>query len=40
MQSLLEKDPAVEDVIAISGFSLMSGDSAPNTALGIVLLKR
>lgn len=39
MQTLLEKDPAVEDVIAISGFSLMSGGSAPNTAFGIVLLK-
>ncbi|MBU9847703.1 efflux RND transporter permease subunit [Rahnella ecdela] len=39
MQILLEKDPAVEDVIAISGFSLMSGGSAPNTAFGIVLLK-
>ncbi|WHZ39397.1 multidrug efflux RND transporter permease subunit [Rahnella bonaserana] len=39
MQTLLENDPAVEDVIAISGFSLMSGGSAPNTAFGIVLLK-
>ncbi|WP_413535249.1 efflux RND transporter permease subunit [Rahnella inusitata] len=39
MQTLLENDPAVEDVIAISGFSLLSGGSAPNSAFGIVLLK-
>ena len=39
MQTLLENDPAVDDVIAISGFSLLSGGSAPNSAFGIVLLK-
>ena len=39
MQTLLESDPAVDDVIAISGFSLLSGGSAPNSAFGIVLLK-
>ena len=39
MQTLLENDPAVDDVIAISGFSLLSGGSSPNSAFGIVLLK-
>ena len=39
MQTLLENDPAVDDVIAISGFSLLSGGSEPNSAFGIVLLK-
>lgn len=39
MQTLLDNDPAVDDVIAISGFSLLSGGSAPNAAFGIVLLK-
>ncbi|WP_134705870.1 efflux RND transporter permease subunit [Rahnella sp. CJA17(1/100)] len=39
MQQIMQKDPAVEDVIAISGFSLLSGGSSPNAAFGIVLLK-
>ncbi|PKE30393.1 hydrophobe/amphiphile efflux-1 family RND transporter [Rahnella sp. AA] len=39
MKAILVKDDAVEDVIAISGFSLLSGGSSPNSAFGIVLLK-
>ncbi|MBV6819811.1 multidrug efflux RND transporter permease subunit [Rahnella sp. PD12R] len=39
MKAILGKDDAVEDVIAISGFSLLSGGSSPNSAFGIVLLK-
>ncbi|MFU2318210.1 efflux RND transporter permease subunit [Rahnella sp. PCH160] len=39
MKRILGKDDAVEDVIAISGFSLLSGGSSPNAAFGIVLLK-
>ncbi|NDL62669.1 efflux RND transporter permease subunit [Acerihabitans arboris] len=36
---LIRANPAVADVIKITGYSLLSGGSAPNTAFAFVLLK-
>jgi len=39
MFKIVKHNPAVEDVIKITGFSLLGGGNAPNSGFGIVLLK-
>ncbi|MEI2266650.1 efflux RND transporter permease subunit [Erwinia sp. CGal63] len=39
MFKVVKHNPAVEDVIKITGFSLLGGGNAPNSGFGIVLLK-